>query len=935
MKPKNKNNKKYAGKSALIEPLSPRVLYSVDIFGLGGDIGLPDETELDLTIALASPQEDQPTQTEVVFVDTTVTDHQQIIDSLTNSSDQNTEYVVYALNDDQSITDVDEALSAHTNLAAIHFITHGTDANFRLGSSVVNTQTLAQYADSLNHWGAALAVDGDILFYGCNLAETNEGRQLVSDIANATNADVGASDDRTGHASQNADWQLEYAVGDIDIDPSKIADVLNDWESHLAIIDVDTTNDVVDAPLSSLSSVAALTANTPGAQGPDGKISLREAVIAANADASHDIISLQAGKYILDAEDTFQGTQYFGDLDITNPLTIRGDDTIISGDLGGTHSERVLDIFNAGSVTIQQLTIKEGNAVDSGGGIFSTGTDLKLNRVHILESLAPRGGGIFFQHGTAVLQNVTIQENHATEQGGGLFLGTDGNANAVNLVINDNQALGGQGEGGGAFINGTLFSHSSTFSNNDAQRGAGLYVTTDFFSTDTQFEGNEAILEGGALYNIGTTTIDRGLIGGLNDPNRAQLGGGIFNSGIATTTISDTTIANNVADTAGSALSASGGNVDIHRSTIAYNDSPGHTLNVANSSGANVEISGTIVVGNFGNDISTRSIDKSVISGGYNLTDSVIEIEQAGDEDERSAADIGLATQLIDNGGSVLSYSISQNSLARDNGDPTTGQAVDTTGAARTITTDIGAYEFRDDPAVQLAPSVAVNLVQNINDADTILIDFAKLFAIDPDTPPADITYTLLSDPDLGELRKDGIPLDANDVSKNTFTQTDINSGRIQYINLDVTPDSTDTDQFTFTISDGTNPPTPQHDFIINVTDVNHAPVLDNSANYLLDPVAVNDQNPPGTSVADILQSLGGTGITDADRNDLTGIALTFANAFDGTWEYQTTSTSNWAPVGEVKTDFSLLLDTSSLLRFIPNPDFNRQANLVFHASDF
>jgi len=68
LKQKRKNNKKYAGKSALIEPLSPRVLYSVDIFGLGGDIGLPDETELDLTIALAIPQEDQPTQTEVVFV---------------------------------------------------------------------------------------------------------------------------------------------------------------------------------------------------------------------------------------------------------------------------------------------------------------------------------------------------------------------------------------------------------------------------------------------------------------------------------------------------------------------------------------------------------------------------------------------------------------------------------------------------------------------------------------------------------------------------------------------------------------------------------------------------------------------------------------------------------------------------------------------------
>ena len=211
MKQKKHKNKKHAGKSAFIEPLSPRVLYSVDIFGLGGDIGLSDETDLELALALDNSQEQQPKQTEVVFVDTTVADHQQIIDSLTDSSSHNTEYVVYELSTTQSINDIDQALNAHTNLAAIHFITHGSDANFRLGTSIVNTQTLPQYADNLSHWGTALAEHGDILFYGCNLAETAEGRQLVTSIANATNADVGASDDRTGHASQDADWNLEYA----------------------------------------------------------------------------------------------------------------------------------------------------------------------------------------------------------------------------------------------------------------------------------------------------------------------------------------------------------------------------------------------------------------------------------------------------------------------------------------------------------------------------------------------------------------------------------------------------------------------------------------------------------------------------------------------------------------------------------------------------
>ena len=249
MKKQSKSAKKHArNKSALIEPLSPRVLYSVDVFGLGGDTGLPEESELALLADFGTTDDSAlNSRVEVVFVDTSVSNYTHIIDSLLQSSDQNIEYVVYALEGAQSVSQIDDALASHNNLDAIHFITHGSDANFHLGSTVINSDTLAQYSDNFSQWGDALTEAGDILFYGCNLAETQEGKELVSDIAHITGADVGASDNRTGHESFGADWKLEYAAGSIETDESKIATVLNDWESKLDVIQVTTLVDLVDA----------------------------------------------------------------------------------------------------------------------------------------------------------------------------------------------------------------------------------------------------------------------------------------------------------------------------------------------------------------------------------------------------------------------------------------------------------------------------------------------------------------------------------------------------------------------------------------------------------------------------------------------------------------------------------------------------------------
>jgi hypothetical protein len=68
----------------------------------------------------------------------------------------------------------------------------------------------------LKAWGAALSADADILLYGCNVGADAAGKAFVNLLAQATGADVAASDDLTGNAALGGDWDLEVKTGAIE-----------------------------------------------------------------------------------------------------------------------------------------------------------------------------------------------------------------------------------------------------------------------------------------------------------------------------------------------------------------------------------------------------------------------------------------------------------------------------------------------------------------------------------------------------------------------------------------------------------------------------------------------------------------------------------------------------------------------------------------------
>jgi VCBS repeat-containing protein len=149
---------------------------------------------------------------EVVFIDPQSADLMKLYGGV---KDSDLVFVLDPTRDGvQQIADILEAQDLH-DLDAIHIVSHGTDAQVRLGTTVLSGNNAGDHAAALAAIGATLNNDGDILLYGCDVAAGTEGQQLIADLARLTGADVAASTDPTGSANRGGDWTLEASTGAI------------------------------------------------------------------------------------------------------------------------------------------------------------------------------------------------------------------------------------------------------------------------------------------------------------------------------------------------------------------------------------------------------------------------------------------------------------------------------------------------------------------------------------------------------------------------------------------------------------------------------------------------------------------------------------------------------------------------------------------------
>jgi hypothetical protein len=198
-----------------------------------------------------------------------------------------------------------------------------------------------------------------------------------------------------------------------------------------------------------------------------------------------------------------------GAIDLTATLAITGNMTIDGTGqqvaLDGQGQVGVLSVASGVTLTINSLTVQDGDAGD-GAGLANDGGTVNIDDSTFSDNVAGASGGAVENSngGTLTITDSTFGNNHATQHHGGAVNNDSGSTVTVTSSLFDaNSAVE---EGGGALANGgTMAIASSSFGSNLGGNGAALDNTGagTMRVVNSSFVTNEAegSADGGAVYN--------------------------------------------------------------------------------------------------------------------------------------------------------------------------------------------------------------------------------------------------------------------------------------------------------------------------------------------------------------------------------------------------------------------------------------------------
>ena len=356
---------------------------------------------------------------ELVVIDSSVVDSEQLIAQL--EQDTSRELVLLVLpSGENGIEQISEHLEQLRDLEAIHIVSHGNEDGLNLGDLWLTNDNLQQFSGSLEGWQDALADGADLLLYGCNLADGEDGQRLISSLNELTGADVAASDDVTGHETLGGDWDFEYLVGTVETDLAFSVHVQQNWYSTLNITsnlvghyEFDTGGATLDSTGNQDASVSSgnATGETPAAVG--------DQAVGFAVDAS-------GNNSYLEVANNF--AQDFGTEDFTVSLWYNQNGTPgtvgrMIGDFGGSGNGFVIYAQSNGAIDVQ---LHDGTTItESIQGIF----DGTWNQLTVVRT----GATLDIYHNGVSVSSST---------------GADGNINSSNaLWMGSSGTLGGDYDG--------------------------------------------------------------------------------------------------------------------------------------------------------------------------------------------------------------------------------------------------------------------------------------------------------------------------------------------------------------------------------------------------------------------------------------------------------------------------------------------------------
>ena len=415
---------------------------------------------------------------ELVVINSSVADADDIVASLKPNQE-----ALLLDPDRDAMEQINDYFNRHDGVKyeALHILSHGNDGYFVLNGEVFNAENFdaAEWAEVGEH----LTGGGDILLYGCNLADGKAGRELIGLIADASGADVAASDDATG---VSGDWELEYRFGTVEAE--SIA---------------------VDGYMHNLTNYLVVNANS------SGEGSFAWAVSEANKHAGTDEITFA---------DNVTEIRLSGALTIDDSVTISG---YLSGDgenivtITAAASRRIFSIDSGANVVLENLNFEGNGTVNSNGGAIYNSGNLTLNHTdfsgfHL--SSGNRGGVIYNYAEGSITLNINdsvFHDNSTSGAGGGVLYNTADSwyggyatINITDSLFFDNHASGHAG--GAIYLNtssGTLTVDGCIFRENSADGGGAIANYAKLILKDTLFESNHADSYAGALISGSSATV--------------------------------------------------------------------------------------------------------------------------------------------------------------------------------------------------------------------------------------------------------------------------------------------------------------------------------------------------------------------------------------------------------------------------------------------
>ena len=674
----------------------------------------------------------------LVFIDANVDDWQYLAAGLDDSVE------LYVIDSDRDGMDQITAIvqKRSDKIDAIHIVSHGSPGCLYLGNAVISEDTLKEYHSQLQVWKNALSRKASILLYGCCIAYAR-GAEFVKELSNLTGSAIAAAVDYTGNADRGGSWNLDYTTGPIAATPAFKPETMAGYGGLLATVIVTNIND-----------------SGPG--------SLREAIaLAANGDTIKFDPSLASQTITLTS----------GQLEINKDLIIDAVDAP-GLTISGNNADRVLYIktrpdWQGANVTLQNLIIADGKTTGigedgAGAGIRTSGytTLTSIDTVFRNNHANGEGGGAIYagwRSSNTIIDSLFEGNSSAgngteekTERGGGAIAVKS----ESNTTVRGSSFINNSGTLGGAIntLLGALTVESSTFTNNSAIHdsttttngtGYGGAIYTDGASatndpstsgtiriSNSLFDGNTGVGQGGGLFLFvyppdkviveNSTIINNSVI---PDSKGDALGGGLRH-GNGELTITNSTIANNTAQSQGGGLWVG----ETSPATITNSTFSG---NRAESADGNDGLGGAIVLNNGSNPV---NITNTTIANNYagfqgggfwggglstTLTNSIVAYNEAHNGGNNWNVKHHTGTQFSDGGGNIQSIELNADdtpiaagvtladpklgplqtlndilvhpllpgSPAIDAGVNAGAPATDQRGVTRDANTDIGAYE--------------------------------------------------------------------------------------------------------------------------------------------------------------------------------------------------------------------------------------------------